>query len=127
MPTLNRRAAGRRRAWGRGPIILRFDSLEPRELLTAPPPLADLAGSSLVTVHAADWNDTVAVQGHHRQPRRNHGDGPVRRRALRLAFDVDRPVCGTGWRCNDSRRPSARPVGPVQHDQSNCPPRRFRA
>ena len=28
MPTLNRRAAGRRRAWGRGPIILKFDSLE---------------------------------------------------------------------------------------------------
>ena len=63
MPTLNRRAAGRRRAWGRGPIILRFDSLEPRELLTAPPPLADLAGTSLVTTHAADWNDTVGVQG----------------------------------------------------------------
>jgi hypothetical protein len=59
MPTLNRRAAGRRRAWGRGPIILKFDSLERRELLAA----ADLAGSSLVTVHAADWNDTVAVQG----------------------------------------------------------------
>ena len=63
MPTLNRRAAGRRRAWGRGPIILRFDSLEPRELLTAPPPLADLAGSSLVTTHAADWGDNVTVQG----------------------------------------------------------------
>jgi hypothetical protein len=59
MPTLNRRAAGRRRAWGRGPIILKFDSLESRELLSA----ADLAGSSLVTVHAADWDDSVAVQG----------------------------------------------------------------
>ena len=63
MPTLNRRAAGRRRAWGRGPIILKFDSLEHRELLTAAPPLADLAGSSLVTTHTADWNNTVAVQG----------------------------------------------------------------
>ena len=39
MPTLNRRAAGRRRAWGRGPIILKFDSLERRELLTVAPPL----------------------------------------------------------------------------------------
>ena len=38
MPTLNRRAAGRRRAWGRGPIILKFDSLERRELLAAAPP-----------------------------------------------------------------------------------------
>ncbi len=63
MPTLNRRAAGRRRAWGRGPIILKFDSLERRELLTSPPPAAELAGSSLVTTHAADWNDTVSVQG----------------------------------------------------------------
>jgi hypothetical protein len=63
MPSLNRRAAGRRRAWGRGPIILRFDSLEPRELLTAAPPAAELAGSSLVTTHTADWNDTVGVQG----------------------------------------------------------------
>ncbi len=63
MPTLNRRAAGRRRAWGRGPIILKFDSLERRELLTAAPPLADLAGSSLITIHNADWGDSVAVQG----------------------------------------------------------------
>ncbi len=63
MPTLNRRAAGRRRAWGRGPIILKFDSLERRELLTGTPPSANLAGSSLVTVHAADWGDSVAVQG----------------------------------------------------------------
>ncbi len=63
MPTLNRRAAGRRRAWGRGPIILKFDSLERRELLAGAPPTANLAGSSLVTTHAADWGDTVAVQG----------------------------------------------------------------
>jgi hypothetical protein len=63
MPTLNRRAAGRRRAWGRGPIILKFDSLEHRELLTAAPPLADLAGSSLITIHTADWGNSVAVQG----------------------------------------------------------------
>jgi hypothetical protein len=63
MPSLNRRAAGRRRAWGRGPIILRFDLLERRELLTAAPPAAELAGSSLVTTHAADWNDSVGVQG----------------------------------------------------------------
>ena len=62
MPTLNRRAAGRRRAWGRGPIILRFESLERRELLAASS-LPDLAGASLVTVHQADWGDPVAVQG----------------------------------------------------------------
>ena len=63
MPTLNRRAAGRRRAWGRGPIILKFDSLERRELMTIAPPAADLAGSSLVTTHAADWGDSIDVRG----------------------------------------------------------------
>jgi CARDB len=63
MPTLNRRAAGRRRAWGRGPIILKFDSLERREMLTVAPPAADLAGSSLVTTHAADWGNSIDVRG----------------------------------------------------------------
>ena len=28
MPSHDRRAAGRRRAWGRGPIILKLESLE---------------------------------------------------------------------------------------------------
>ena len=63
MPTLNRRAAGRRRAWGRGPIILKFDSLERRDLMTIAPPAAELAGSSLVTTHAADWGDSIDVKG----------------------------------------------------------------
>ena len=30
MPSLDRRAAGRRRAWGRGPITLKLESLERR-------------------------------------------------------------------------------------------------
>ncbi len=34
MPTNQRRAAARRRAWGRGPILLRFEPLESRELLS---------------------------------------------------------------------------------------------
>ena len=35
MPSNDRRAAGRRRAWGRGPIILKLESLERRALMTA--------------------------------------------------------------------------------------------
>ncbi len=34
MPSHDRRAAGRQRAWGRGPIILKFESLEGRQLLS---------------------------------------------------------------------------------------------
>ena len=117
MPTLNRRAAGRRRAWGRGPIILRFDSLEPRELLTAPPPLADLAGSSLVTTHAADWGDTVGVQGNIV----NQGGSTVT-----VPFEVAlyaSPSTAIGRyavpdrRSDDSGRSLARPDGSVQHDR----------
>lgn len=59
-----RRSEGRRRAWGRGPMILRFDSLEKREVLsTAAHHLPDLVGSSLVVVQSADWGDTVTVTG----------------------------------------------------------------
>ena len=35
MSSYDRRAAARRRAWGRGPIILRFEPLEGRQLLSA--------------------------------------------------------------------------------------------
>ncbi len=59
-----RRSEGRRRAWGRGPIILRYDSLEKRELLSgAPHGLPDLVGSSFVTVQNADWGDSVTASG----------------------------------------------------------------
>jgi CARDB len=59
-----RRSEGRRRAWGRGPIILRFDSLEKREVLSAGiHALPDLVGSSFVTVQNADWGDSVTASG----------------------------------------------------------------
>ena len=59
-----RRSEGRRRAWGRGPIILRFDSLEKREVLsTAGHAFPDLVGSSFVAVQDADWGETVTVTG----------------------------------------------------------------
>src|SRR3954471_9376232 len=59
MTSQKRRAAGRRRAWGRGPIILRFESLEGRQLLSASSSakalLPDLVGSSFATAHGLDW------------------------------------------------------------------------
>jgi len=64
MPSHDRRAAGRRRAWGRGPIILKLESLERRELLTATSTLPDLVNSSLlISTNTADWNDTIEVSG----------------------------------------------------------------
>jgi len=64
MLSQDRRAAGRRRAWGRGPIILRFDSLERRALLTLAPGLPDLVNSSLITsTTVSDWQGNVEVEG----------------------------------------------------------------
>ena len=64
MPSHDRRAAGRRRAWGRGPIILKLESLEHRALLTAASTLPDLVNSSLlISTNTSDWNDTISVSG----------------------------------------------------------------
>ncbi len=64
MSSQDRRSAGRRRAWGRGPIILKFESLERRELLSSTrPPLPDLVGSSFVITPNADWNQSIAASG----------------------------------------------------------------
>jgi len=64
MPSLDRRSAGRRRAWGRGPIILKFEPLERREVLsTIGQGLPDLVSSSIVATPYADWNDPVTVSG----------------------------------------------------------------
>ncbi len=45
MSSRDRRAAGRRRAWGRGPVILRFEPLEGRQLMTADVPGGDSVAS----------------------------------------------------------------------------------
>jgi len=64
MPSQDRRAAGRRRAWGRGPIILRFERLEPRELLAVTPGLPDMVNSSLITsTSISDWGGNIEVEG----------------------------------------------------------------
>jgi CARDB len=69
MSSHDRRAAGRRRAWGRRPIILKLESLERREMLTASASAAsstlpDLVNSALVTsTSVSDWNGTLEVEG----------------------------------------------------------------
>ncbi len=64
MTPQQRRAAGRRRAWGRGPVILRFERLEGRQLLTTPPaPLPDLVGADFATAHDLNWGDTFQAIG----------------------------------------------------------------
>jgi hypothetical protein len=68
MPSHDRRAAGRRRAWGRGPIILKLESLERRALMAAAAnsnsTLPDLVNSALtVSSSVSDWNDSVEVEG----------------------------------------------------------------
>ncbi len=66
MATNQRRAAGRRRAWGRGPILLRFEPLEGRQLLsttTVATPLPDLHPAAFDTVHNLSWGDTFHARG----------------------------------------------------------------
>ena len=93
MTSDKRRAAGRRRAWGRGPIILRFEPLENRELLsTATPALPDLVGQSFQTPTTLTWGSSFQAQG----VVVNQGNAPATK-----AFQVDiyaspTPVIGTG-------------------------------
>ena len=64
MPTDRRRAAGRRRAWGRGPIILRFEPLESRQLLsTTATSLPDLVPVTFTTVSNLTWGGSFDAQG----------------------------------------------------------------
>ncbi len=69
MPSLNRRAAGRRRAWGRGPIILRFEPLEGRQLLTGGgsdttnAALPDLVAVKFDSLHNLDWDQSFHAVG----------------------------------------------------------------
>jgi hypothetical protein len=65
MPSPDRRATGRRRAWGRGPINLKLESLEGRALLAAGAGnLPDLVNSALaVSSNVSDWGQSLQVNG----------------------------------------------------------------
>lgn len=78
MPTNRRRADARRRAWGRGPIILRFEPLEGRQLLSnagaaAPANAPDLVGAAFDTPHTLDWGEAFQARG----GVLNRGNAPV--------------------------------------------------
>jgi hypothetical protein len=93
MPSNDRRAAARRRAWGRGPMILRFEPLERRQLLaiatTNLPDLVDTAFSSTAT---ADWGGTIEVKG----TIANDGAAPVPPGALAGIYASSSNVIGAG-------------------------------
>ncbi|MGE3819409.1 MAG: CARDB domain-containing protein [Isosphaeraceae bacterium] len=64
MPIDRRRAAARRRAWGRGPMVLRFEPLEGRELLaTTAVALPDLTAVQFDTLAQMDWGDSFQARG----------------------------------------------------------------
>lgn len=71
MPSNERRAAARRRAWGGGPHILRFEPLEGRQLLSmANSPIStsgtsapELVAVAFDTLHDMDWGDTFHAVG----------------------------------------------------------------
>jgi hypothetical protein len=69
MSSNERRAAARRRAWGRGPHILRFEPLEGRQLLsiatsaTSSSGAPDLVAVAFDTLHDMDWGDTFHAVG----------------------------------------------------------------
>lgn len=57
----DRRTAERRRAWGRGPTILRFEPLEGRPLMSGAAP--DIVAVNFGTVHNLDWGDAFQAVG----------------------------------------------------------------
>ena len=62
MTSYDRRAACRR-AWGRGPVILRFEPLEGRQLLASIGPAPDLLATQFSTVPSADWGNLIHATG----------------------------------------------------------------
>lgn len=61
MSITDRRAAARRRAWGRGPMILRFESLEGRILQAVAKP--DIILSGFASETNTDWGQPIHVSG----------------------------------------------------------------
>jgi hypothetical protein len=63
MSSYDRRAAARRRAWGRGPMILRFEPLEGRRLLSTAAAKPDLVATAFSTVDTANWGTDINAVG----------------------------------------------------------------
>ncbi|WZO98890.1 CARDB domain-containing protein [Isosphaeraceae bacterium EP7] len=63
MSSRDRRVAERHRAWGRKPIILRFDALEGRQLMAAGVGRPDLVGTAFSTPNNLDWDQAFHAIG----------------------------------------------------------------
>jgi len=92
MPTDKRRAAARRRAWGRGPFILRFEPLEGRQLLSTANPKPDLVGATFDTLHNLDMGDSFHARGEVL----NQGDAAVATPFRVGIYASNTPGLGTG-------------------------------
>ena len=84
MPSQQRRAAGRRRAWGRGPIILRFEPLEGRQLLAADARCPTSSAPPSPRPTTLDWGDSFEARGRSSTRATRPTTGAVQRRDLRL-------------------------------------------
>ena len=123
MTPQQRRAAGRRRAWGRGPVILRFERLEGRQLLTTttpPQPLPDLVGADFATAHNLNWGDTFQAIGTILNQGNAATTSPVQRRGLRLDLHDHRHEFGTAGRGHDPGRTGSEPDEPSSTRTSAC-------
>ena len=124
MPSHDRRAAGRRRAWGRGPIILKLESLEHRALMAANSnsSLPDLVNSALDGFEQRLRLESIGRgRGPGHEPGPVHNDRPAPGRFLCLprpwhqqvlrfpsARSRSRPVSPLGSRFPTRRRSSSR-------------------
>ncbi len=107
MPSPDHRAPGRRRAWGRGPVRLKLESLEHRSLMTAGAgaSLPDLVNSSLaVSSNASDWAGSVEVEWRGHQPG-ERDDVRTRSRSC----STPRPSAGSTSTPSRSARPRSPP------------------
>ena len=90
----DRRVTARRRAWGHGPMILRFEPLEERQLLAARAagPLPDLVNSMLSTPSSLYWGNTFDAVGQVK----NQGNAPVTHSFNVELFASSTPTIGPG-------------------------------
>ena len=122
MSSQDRRAAGLRRAWGRGPIILKLECLERRELLAASDRQLDLARPGEFRRWSPrrpsrDWGQTIEVEGRVKNQGGEHHDGALRDHDLCLAHPGNQPL----FRADRlrSRSPRAwRPAKPIPYQTS---------
>ena len=121
MPSQKRRAAGRRRAWGRGPIILRFESLEGRQLLATSAQALARSGRGLVR-HGAQprLGRYLPRRGQDLEPGRRAGQR--RRSTSRSSPRPRRPSAPRSVPLGEVTIPAGLGAGPVEPFRSGLHP-----